>query len=73
MHHVWLGWTNEPNHRQDVTGWIDAKLDALDLHTSQVQGDIVGFFREWIPAEAAEHGRQIGATHAEAFRVLDLG
>jgi LmbE family N-acetylglucosaminyl deacetylase len=71
--HIWLGWTNEPNHRQDVTGFIDAKMDALDLHASQVQGDQVDFFRGWIPMEAAEHGRQIGVTHAEAFRVLDLG
>ncbi|HYT78446.1 MAG TPA: PIG-L deacetylase family protein [Actinomycetota bacterium] len=69
---VWMGWTLEPNHYQDVTGFIDLKLKALAEHRSQVQGDMFGLFEEWLPAEAEENGRKIGVQHAEAFRVLQL-
>ena len=69
---VWLGWTLEPNHHEDVTGYMDAKLRALGLHRSQVEGDLLGFFEEWLPKEAEEAGRRIGTTHAEAFRILRL-
>jgi LmbE family N-acetylglucosaminyl deacetylase len=70
---VWLGWTNEPNRYQDVTGFMEIKLSALFEHKSQVEGDMLGFFREWLPAEAEENGKKIGVQHAEAFRVLKLG
>jgi LmbE family N-acetylglucosaminyl deacetylase len=70
---LWLGWTLEPNHYQDVTGFVDLKLKALAEHRSQVQGGMLGFFEEWLPAEAKENGKQIGVEHAEAFRVLELG
>jgi LmbE family N-acetylglucosaminyl deacetylase len=69
---VWLGWTIEPNHHQDVTGFMETKLDALAAHKSQVEGDMLGFFREWLPKEAEENGAKIGVEHAEAFRVLNL-
>lgn len=69
---VWLGWTNEPNHHEDVTGFMDAKVAALGSHVSQVQGDGIRFFEEWLPREAEEAGRRIGVRHAESFRVLDL-
>jgi LmbE family N-acetylglucosaminyl deacetylase len=69
---VWMGWTLEPNHYQDVTGFMDLKLKALAEHRSQVQGGLFGFFEEWLPSEAEENGRRIGVQHAEAFRVLTL-
>lgn len=69
---IWLGWTTEPNHHQDVTGFMDLKLKALAEHRSQVEGDMLGFFNEWLPSEAEEAGRRIGVRHAESFRVLDL-
>jgi LmbE family N-acetylglucosaminyl deacetylase len=69
---VWLGWSLEPNHFQDVSGFMDTKLKALALHASQVEGDMLGFFEEWLPREAAESGKKIGVQHAEAFRVLNL-
>jgi LmbE family N-acetylglucosaminyl deacetylase len=69
---VWLGWTNEPNHHQDVTGYLDTKIAALAAHRSQVEGEMLGFFEEWLPKEAEENGKRIGVQHAEAFRVLDL-
>jgi hypothetical protein len=38
-----------------------------------VEDSLLGFFEQWLPAEAEENGRNIGAQHAEAFRVLNLG
>jgi LmbE family N-acetylglucosaminyl deacetylase len=69
---VWLGWTLEPNHHQDVSGFMDAKLRALGEHRSQLEGGMLGFFEEWLPKEAEEAGATIGVEHAESFRVLDL-
>jgi LmbE family N-acetylglucosaminyl deacetylase len=69
---VRLTWTLEPNHHEDVTGFIQTKMLALAAHASQVDGDMLGFFEEWIPKEAAEAGAAIGVEHAESFRVLDL-
>ena len=69
---VWLGWTTEPNHFQDVSGFMDTKLEALAEHRSQVEGNMLGFFEQWLPAEAEENGRKIGVQHAESFRVLQL-
>jgi len=70
---VWLGWTNDPNHFQDITGFMDLKLRALGEHASQVEGNMLGFFEQWLPAEAEENGKKIGVQHAEGFRVLQLG
>jgi len=70
---VWLGWTMEPNHHQDVTGFMDRKVEALRLHESQVADGQIGFFEEWLPKEAVEAGKRVGVQHAESFRVLQLG
>jgi LmbE family N-acetylglucosaminyl deacetylase len=69
---VWLSWTTAPNHHQDVTGFLERKMAALAEHRSQVEGDMLGFFDQWLPQEAEEAGRKIGVKHAESFRVLRL-
>jgi LmbE family N-acetylglucosaminyl deacetylase len=46
---VWLGWSNEPNQYQDITGFLDRKLKALAEHASQVEGNMLGFFDQWLP------------------------
>jgi LmbE family N-acetylglucosaminyl deacetylase len=51
---------------------MEVKLAALREHRSQVEGDMLGFFEQWLPVEAQENGRQIGVEHAEAFRQLQL-
>lgn len=71
VHDVWLGWTNEPNHREDVTGFLPAKIGALAAHDSQLSEGI-SYFEEALEKEAREVGERIGVEHAEAFRVLDL-
>ncbi len=68
---VWLGWTSEPNHIEDITGSFGTKIDALALHGSQlVEG--IRFFESFLGEEAETAGRKIGVEHAEEFRVLDL-
>jgi LmbE family N-acetylglucosaminyl deacetylase len=69
---VWLGWTLQPNHYEDVSGHMRTKLEALGRHRSQVEGDMLGYFEEWLPKDAHEAGRVIGVEHAEAFRRLAL-
>jgi len=69
---IWLGWSLEPNHHEDITGHLEAKLAALAEHRSQVEEDGIRFFEEWLPRRAEEAGARIGARHAESFRVLDL-
>jgi LmbE family N-acetylglucosaminyl deacetylase len=68
---IWLGWTNEPNHREDITGFLATKVDALAKHDSQLSEGI-RHFEEWIGKEAVDAGKEIGVEHAEGFRVLDL-
>jgi LmbE family N-acetylglucosaminyl deacetylase len=71
VHDVWLGWTNEPNHTEDVTGFLAVKLEALARHESQL-AEGVRFFEEGLTEEAVAAGKKIGVEHAEEFRVLDL-
>ncbi len=68
---VWLGWTNEPNHIEDVTGHFRTMMTALQAHASQVEEGI-RFFEEMLDKEARVAGAKIGTEHAESFRVLDL-
>ena len=71
VHDVWLGWTNEPNHQEDITGFLQRKIDALGRHESQLSEGIA-FFEDFLGRDAVEAGAKIGVEHAEEFRVLDL-
>jgi len=68
---VWLGWSNEPNRTQDVTGFFDAKIQTLARHASQLTEGI-RFFDEFLRKDALRAGETIGVEHAEEYRVLDL-
>ncbi|MGH2637287.1 MAG: PIG-L deacetylase family protein [Actinomycetota bacterium] len=68
---VWLAWTLEPNHHEDVTGHLETKVAALAEHASQL-AEGIRFFEEELQKEAEASGRGIGVPHAEPFRVLDL-
>jgi LmbE family N-acetylglucosaminyl deacetylase len=68
---IWLAWTLEPNHREDIGGFLATKVAALGRHASQL-AEGIAFFEEELNREAEDAGREIGARHAEAFRVLDL-
>ena len=69
---VWLAFPLEPNRVEDVTGFVETKLAAVEEHASQLADDQLAFFREWIPGQAKELGRRIGTEHGESFRVLQL-
>ncbi len=71
LHDLWLGWTNEPNHIEDVTEWFDRKVAALAAHASQL-AEGIRFFEEFLTEEAVSAGKKIGVERAEEFRVLDL-
>lgn len=71
VHDVWLGWTNEPNHHEDVTQTFATKIEALGRHESQLSEGIA-FFEGFLVEEARQSGAQIGVEMAEPFRVLDL-
>ena len=68
---IWLGWSHEPNHVEDITGFLATKVDALAKHASQLEEGI-RFFEEFLGKDAVEAGAKIGVEHAEEFRVLDL-
>ena len=72
VHDVWLAWTNEPNHHEDVTATFPRKLEALSQHSTQVHGGMLGFFEQEMDRDARAAGDQIGVEFAESFRVLTL-
>jgi LmbE family N-acetylglucosaminyl deacetylase len=71
VHDIWLGWTNEPNHLQDISATFDTMVAALAKHDSQLTEGIK-FFEEFLAKEAVALGATIGVAYAEGFRVLDL-
>jgi LmbE family N-acetylglucosaminyl deacetylase len=71
VHDVWLGWTNEPNHVEDVSDTFQRKIDALARHASQL-AEGIRYFEEILHEEGAKAGEKVGAAFAEEFRVLDL-
>lgn len=72
---------DEPNLLIDVSAHVDAKLDALLAHESQLRStmdvddpgdaEAVDRFRRRVLDRLAEWGRRAGMAHAEAFTVID--
>ena len=69
---VWLGWTNEPNHTEDVTATWQRKIDALARSTTSQLSEGIAYFERFLLEEAEEAGKKIGVGRAEEFRRLDL-
>jgi LmbE family N-acetylglucosaminyl deacetylase len=65
---LYLIWSQQPDAWVDVSGTIDRKLGALRAHASQIHDP--ERLEERIRAWCAEEGAAIGATAAEAFRVV---
>ena len=72
--------TEEPDHAEDVTGYADAKVDALLAHTSQHESTMYitdgdrsqrDAFSHRIVDELTTSGQLIGVDHAEFFRRID--
>ena len=73
---------DEPDHAEDVTSSLDAKLAALECHASQFEstmhasGDHLDARARGLPVTRAatasrEHGRRVGVAYAEAFTLID--
>jgi LmbE family N-acetylglucosaminyl deacetylase len=69
---------DEVSHVEDVTGFVDTKLAALEAHASQFEStmkavDEAGMeaFRERMRRRLAEHGARIGGGAAEVFAAVD--
>ena len=71
---------DEPDHYEDVTGFADAKVAALECHVSQFvttmdidpddDGSQREAFRHRIVTDLAEVGAEAGVTHAERFKLI---
>ena len=48
---MWPGWSNEPSHTEDVTGFFEVKIQALVQHASQLTEGI-RFFDEFLRRDA---------------------
>jgi LmbE family N-acetylglucosaminyl deacetylase len=68
---VLLSGTLEPNVWVDVTATLDAKVDALLCHASQLEGT-ADFFRTVLQGRAEAEGATAGVRYAESFRRLRL-
>jgi LmbE family N-acetylglucosaminyl deacetylase len=72
---------DEPDHVEDVTGFLDTKIAALLEHRSQFRStmriddpdaaDEVAAFRERMLERMAEHGQPEGIALAESFKLID--
>jgi LmbE family N-acetylglucosaminyl deacetylase len=68
---VWLGWTKEPNHVEDISEHFATKVEALGKHASQL-GEGIAFWGDMLGEEARSAGAEIGVEFGERFRRLDL-
>lgn len=78
--HLLLWEADAPDHVEDVSGWVDRKLDALEAHVSQfestmhaVDDEQLDAFRTRIRERLAGLGEPHGVASAEIFkRISDL-
>jgi LmbE family N-acetylglucosaminyl deacetylase len=68
---------DEPNHVEDVSGWVDIKLHALEAHVSQFESTMKAVepaqmvaFRERIRHRLDDLGSRYGVESAEVFRLI---
>jgi LmbE family N-acetylglucosaminyl deacetylase len=69
---------DEPDHVEDVTGFAEAKIDALLCHQSQFQSTMgsdddpeLETFRDRVRDKLASSGRAGGVELAEVFKLID--
>ena len=70
--HVLLSGTHEPSVVIDISPTLDLKVTAVLAHQSQISDDH-GAVADVVIARAASAGRDVGVSHGEAFRHLELG
>jgi LmbE family N-acetylglucosaminyl deacetylase len=74
---------DEPDHAEDVTGFAEAKFNALACHQTQhettmlasnpadVQAADLSDFKRRVEAKLATAGEAVGFEHAEVFKLID--
>ncbi len=69
---------DEPDHAEDVDGWLEAKYAALLAHESQFEstmkatnGDEMARFRSRVEAKLTTAGTAAGMRLAEVFKLID--
>ncbi|MEM9033440.1 MAG: PIG-L deacetylase family protein [Actinomycetota bacterium] len=71
---------DEPDHAEDVTGFVDTKIAALERHESQFETTMkitdgndsqTEAFRARVRDRLAESGAKAGVEHAELFKLID--
>jgi len=67
---VYLSGTLEPDTWVDIGDTLEAKIEALFCHASQLPDDAGEWFREFLREQAEIGGAAAGVRHAEAFRRL---
>ncbi len=67
-----------PDHAEDVAGFVETKLAALDAHASQFESTMkardteqLEVFRNRIRNRLAEHGVAVGRPAAELFKLIN--
>jgi LmbE family N-acetylglucosaminyl deacetylase len=75
--HLMLFEADAPDHVEDVTGWIDSKLAALEAHESQFESTMnalddtqLAEFRNRIRHRLTDLGSQHGVGAAEIFKLI---
>ncbi len=75
--HLLLWEADEPDHVEDVTGFVATKLHALEAHESQFESTMkaldpaeLSAFRERVAARLASLGRPYGVEAAEVFKLI---
>lgn len=76
-----LLWAAErPDHWEDITGFVDRKVDALLAHSTQAPTTMhdagtseqqTAAFRGEIEQRACQAGEVAGVTHAEGFKLIE--
>ncbi len=69
---------DEPDHAEDVTGYVEAKFAALLAHTSQFESTMhsgddptLDRFRARVEAKLTTAGDAVGMANAELFKLID--
>ncbi len=68
---VYLFWTDNADHWEDITSTIDARIKALSRHVSQVGTDLEKL-DERIRERTRAAGKEQGLDYAEAFKWIEL-
>lgn len=69
---VLLSGTLEPDVWVDVSASVEAKVQALFCHRSQLAPDAEGWLADFVRRRTEEEGRRAGVAHAEGFRRIRL-